>query len=128
MAVLRKYGAHKPSLLLAMLCLTLCRPVQSEDVPPSEAPFKRGLNAQPSSMQMAASLPPGTLRNLDFLPRVQTSRPPSRPRKFLGRRNLKVRNDREQKYVQLLLVCVGFISMLIVILALRSLPPVKKTT
>ncbi len=128
MAVLRKYGAFKPSLLLAMLCLTLSGPVQSEEAMPPDGSLNRGLNAQPSQIQMAASLPPGTLRNLDFLPRVQTSRPPSRPRKFLGRRNLKVRTDRDQKYVQLLLVCVGFVSMLIVILALRSLPPVKKTT
>ena len=73
-----------------------------------------------------AVLPPGTLRNIDFLPRPQTSRPPSRPRKFLRRRNLKTRAERDEKYVQLLLVSVGFVSMFIVILALRSMPPAKK--
>ncbi len=111
MFVARKYGAVKPAILLATVCLALSGPVQGEESSPA-----------------AVSVPAGTLRNLDFLPRLQTSRPPSRPRKFLRRRNLKVLADRDEKYVQLLLVCVGFVSMFIVILALRSMPPVKKTT
>lgn len=69
----------------------------------------------------------GTLRNIEFLPKVSTSRPPARPRKFLRRRNLQVQVERDEKYLQLLLVSVGFVGMLILILVLRSMPPAKKT-
>lgn len=70
---------------------------------------------------------PDTLRNVEFLPKVSTSRPPARPRKFLRRRNLQVQVERDEKYLQLLLVSVGFVGMLILILVLRSMPPAKKT-
>ena len=69
----------------------------------------------------------GTLRNVEFLPKVSTSRPPARPRKFLRRRNLQVQVERDEKYLQLLLVSVGFVGMLILILVLRSMPPAKKS-
>lgn len=69
----------------------------------------------------------GTLRNIEFLPKVCTSRPPARPRKFLRRRNLQVQVERDEKYLQLLLVSVGFVGMLILILVLRSMPPAKKS-
>ncbi|MFA7340222.1 MAG: hypothetical protein WC028_25805 [Candidatus Obscuribacterales bacterium] len=69
----------------------------------------------------------GTLRNVEFLPKVCTSRPPARPRKFLRRRNLQVQVERDEKYLQLLLVSVGFVGMLILILVLRSMPPAKKS-
>lgn len=69
----------------------------------------------------------GALRNIEFLPKVCTSRPPARPRKFLRRRNLQVQVERDEKYLQLLLVSVGFVGMLILILVLRSMPPAKKS-
>lgn len=70
--------------------------------------------------------PPGTLRNLDFLPEAHQSRKPARPRKFLRRRNQKVQAERDEKYVQLLIVSVGFVGLFIAILLLRSMPPAKK--
>lgn len=67
------------------------------------------------------------LRNVEFIPKISTSRPPARPRKFLRRRNLQVQVARDEKYLQLLLVSVGFVGMLILILVLRSMPPAKKS-
>ncbi|CAN5312173.1 hypothetical protein BH11CYA1_BH11CYA1_23720 [soil metagenome] len=82
-----------------------------------------GLERQPDGRGQAPSI----LRNVEFIPKVNTSRPPARPRKFLRRRNLQVQVARDEKYLQLLLVCVGFVGMLILILVLRSMPPAKKS-
>ncbi len=71
--------------------------------------------------------PGSVLRNVEFIPKISTSRPPARPRKFLRRRNLQVQVARDEKYLQLLLVSVGFVGMLILILVLRSMPPAKKS-
>ncbi len=71
--------------------------------------------------------PAGTLRNVDFLPEAHQSRKPARPRKFLRRRNQKVQAERDAKYVQLLIVSVGFVGLFIAILLLRSMPPAKKS-
>jgi len=108
------------------LTLSLLAPVFAEEAPPVSGNGNQAAIGASISPSAPLALPPGTLRNIDFLPRLQTSRPPARPRKFLRRRNLKVVAERDAKYVQLLLVSVGFVSMFIVILALRSMPPAKK--
>lgn len=79
------------------------------------------------SSDLRAQSVTGTLRNVEFLPKVCSSRPPARPRKFLRRRNLQTQVERDEKYLQLLVVSIGFVGMLIIILVLRSMPPAKKS-
>jgi hypothetical protein len=63
------------------------------------------------------------LRNIDLLNKMEDERLPTSPRHFLKVRFKQVRKAKDQKILQLLLVCVGFVGAFVAILALRSVPP-----
>ena len=63
------------------------------------------------------------LRNVDLLNRLDDDRLPTRPRRFLKQRFRQVRAAKDEKILQLLLLCVGFVGVFVAILALRSVPP-----
>ncbi len=63
------------------------------------------------------------LRNIDLLNRMDDDRLPTRPRRLLKLRFTQVRQAKDEKILQLLLICVGFVGVFVAILALRSVPP-----
>ncbi|MBS1988932.1 MAG: hypothetical protein JSS86_10080 [Cyanobacteria bacterium SZAS LIN-2] len=63
------------------------------------------------------------LRNADLLNHLDDDRLPTRPRHFLKQRFKQVRQAKDEKILQLLLLCVGFLGAFVAILALRSVPP-----
>ena len=73
------------------------------------------------SSGQATGIPP--LRNIDLLNKMEDERLPTSPRHFLKVRFKQVRKAKDQKILQLLLVCVGFVGAFVAILALRSIPP-----
>jgi hypothetical protein len=63
------------------------------------------------------------LRNIGLLNRMDEDRLPTRPRHLLKLRFTQVRQAKDEKILQLLLICVGFVGVFIAILAMRSMPP-----
>jgi len=68
------------------------------------------------------------LRNVELLDRLDDDRLPTRPRRFLKQRFIQVRQAKDEKILQLLLICVGFVGVFVAILALRSVPPSRAGT
>ncbi len=118
------YKRQKQFLKLALFAFVSCSLALSASFVGINSLRAEGLENHPDGHAQ-----PGVavLRNVEFIPKISTSRPPARPRKFLRRRNLQVQVARDEKYLQLLLVSVGFVGMLILILVLRSMPPAKKS-
>jgi hypothetical protein len=65
------------------------------------------------------------LSNIDLLNKMDDDRLPTSPRRFLKMRFKQVRKAKDEKILQLLLVCVGFVGVFVAILALRSVPPAR---
>ena len=99
-------------------------------LPPAPLPNPSALpgGPEPAAPIVAAPAPlaPGEglpLRNLDLLNKMDDDRLPTSPRRFLKMRFKQVRKAKDEKILQLLLVCVGFVGVFVAILALRSVPP-----
>ena len=90
-----------------------------------EGAKKDGPPAPPAA---AATAPVGAelpLSNIDLLNKMDDDRLPTSPRRFLKMRFKQVRKAKDEKILQLLLVCVGFVGVFVAILALRSVPPAR---
>jgi len=75
-----------------------------------------------------ASGPATPLHNVELLDRLNDDRLPTRPGHFLKARFRQVRRAQDEKILQLLLICVGFVGVFVAILALRSVPPSRSSS
>jgi len=94
-----------------------------EEAGAAQKPAPTEAAATSADVDAVAGSDSAPLRNVDLLNRLDEDRLPTRPRRFLKQRFRQVRTAKDEKILQLLLICVGSVGVFVAILALRSVPP-----